>query len=139
MATSLSLGNAVLYSGAADWLASLFVAFSFGAPIAVALSGLMLLIAIFTNVVDNNSAAVIGTPIAIGVARQLGVEPMPFVIATLLAANLSLATPMAYKTNILIWNAGGYTFNDFLRVGLPLMLLMWLALSVIVPWHYGLL
>ena len=138
MATSLSLGNAVLYSGAADWLASLFVAFSFGAPVAITLSGLMLLIAIFTNVVDNNAAAVIGTPIAIGIARQLGVDPLPFVIATLLAANLSLATPMAYKTNILIWNAGGYTFNDFLRVGLPLMLLMWLALSVIVPWHYGL-
>ncbi|NQD36620.1 SLC13 family permease [Permianibacter sp. IMCC34836] len=138
MATSLSLGNAILYSGAADWLASLFVAFSFGAPVAVSLSGLMLLIAIFTNLVDNNAAAVIGTPIAIGVARQLGVEPIPFVIATLLAANLSLATPTAYKTNILIWNAGGYTFNDFLRVGLPLMLLMWLALSVIVPWHYQL-
>ncbi|MFZ5843368.1 MAG: SLC13 family permease [Pseudomonadota bacterium] len=138
MATSLSLGNAVLYSGAADWLASLFVAFSFGAPVAVTLSGLMLLIAIFTNVVDNNAAAVIGTPIAIGVASQLGVDPIPFVIATLLAANLSLATPMAYKTNILIWNAGGYTFNDFLRVGVPLILLMWLTLSIILPWHYQL-
>ncbi len=138
MTTSLALGNAILYSGAADWLATLFVALSFGAPAPIVLSGLMLLIAIFTNVVDNNAAAVIGTPIAIGVARQLGVDPVPFVIATLLAANLSLATPMAYKTNILIWNAGGYTFNDFLRVGVPLILLMWLALSIIVPWHFGL-
>lgn len=138
MATSLSLGNAILYSGAADWLAGLFVALSFGAPAAITLSVLMLLIAIFTNVVDNNAAAVIGTPIAIGIARQLGVDPLPFVIATLLAANLSVATPTAYKTNILIWNAGSYTFNDFLKVGLPLMLLMWLALSIIVPWHYQL-
>lgn len=138
MVTSLSLGNAILQTGAADFIARAFVFFSFGAPVVVVLSIMMLLIAIFTNIVDNNAAAVIGTPIAIIVAQQLGADPMPFVVATLLAANLSMATPMAYKTNILIWNAGGYQFNDFVRAGLPLMLLMWATFSVVVPWYYDL-
>ncbi|QGX40628.1 SLC13 family permease [Permianibacter aggregans] len=139
MVTSLSLGNTILYTGAADFIAKLFVTLSFGAPVVVILSIMMLLTAMFTNIVDNNAAAVIGTPIAIIVAQQLGVDPVPFVVATLLAANLSMATPMAYKTNILIWNAGGYLFNDFVRAGLPLLLLLWFTYSIVVPWYYGLL
>lgn len=138
MATSLALGTAILNSGGADWLAKLFVALSFGAPDWVMLSGLMLLIAIFTNVVDNNAAAVIGTPIAVGIAHQLGADPIPFVIAVIFGANLCLATPFAYKTNILIWSAGNYTFGDYMRLGLPLMLLMWLLGSVLLPMFFPL-
>jgi di/tricarboxylate transporter len=50
---------------------------------------------------------------------------------------MSYATPMAYQTNLLVMNAGGYTFSDFLRIGLPLTLIMWLALSWLLPWLYG--
>jgi di/tricarboxylate transporter len=59
------------------------------------------------------------------------------VLAVLFGANMSYATPMAYKTNLLVMNAGHYTFTDFLRVGIPLLLIMWVALSFILPMIYG--
>jgi len=126
---SLALGVALLKTGGADYLAQLFVAVTFGAPPAAVLSGLMLLMAVLTNIVSNNAAAVIGTPIAISIALQLGVNPEPFVLAVLFGANMSYATPMAYKTNLLVMNAGGYTFMDFVRVGVPLTIILWLVLS----------
>ena len=96
----------------------------------------MLLLAILTNVVSNNAAAVIGTPIAISVARQLNLPPEPFILAVLFGANFSYATPMAYKTNLLVMNAGGYQFSDFMRIGIPLVLLMWVTLSLLLSWFY---
>ena len=97
----------------------------------------MLLIGILTNIVSNNAAAVIGTPIAISIAAQMGQPPEPYVLAVLFGANMSYATPMAYKTNLLIMNAGKYTFNDFIRIGVPLLLIMWIVLSCLLPIIYG--
>jgi len=134
---SLSLGVALLKTGGANYLAQLFVALAGGASPAFAISGLMLLMAILTNIVSNNATAVIGTPIAVSIAAQMGQPPEPFVLAVIFGANMSYATPMAYKTNLLIMNAGEYTFNDFLRVGLPLILIMWLAFSFLLPAIYG--
>jgi di/tricarboxylate transporter len=88
--------------------------------------------------VSNNAAAVIGTPIAISVAYQLGVSPEPFVLAVIFGANMSFATPIGYQTNLLIMSAGGYRFSDFLRVGLPLTLLMWIVFSFTLPMLYDL-
>ena len=96
------------------------------------------MIALLTNAVSNNAAAVIGTPIAIGIATRLGLPLEPFVLGVLFGANMSFATPMAYKTNLLVMNAGGYLFNDFVRVGLPLMVLMWLSLTGILVYIYQL-
>ncbi len=135
---SLALGSALLKTGGADYLAQVFVALTTGASPAVILSGLMLLMAILTNIVSNNAAAVIGTPIAISIAQQLQLDPEPFVIAVLFGANMSYATPMAYKTNLLVMNAGGYTFSDFVRVGVPLTLIVWLGLSLLLPSMYSL-
>jgi di/tricarboxylate transporter len=135
--SSLALGSALMKTGGADWLARVFLYTTFGAPVWAVLSGLMLLMAILTNVVSNNAAAVIGTPIAISIAMELGLPLEPFVLAVLFGANLSFVTPMAYKTNILVMNAGGYRFMDFVKVGTPLTLLMWLALSVILSVAYG--
>ena len=135
---SLALGFALMRTGGADWLAQVFLAITFGAPPWLVLSALMLLMAILTNIVSNNAAAVIGTPIAISIAMELCMPLEPFVLAGLFGANQSFATPMAYKTNLLVMNAGGYRFNDFVRVGIPLTLLMWAALSVILTVAYGL-
>ena len=135
---SLALGSALMRTGGADWLALVFLALTFGAPPWLALSGLMLLMAILTNVVSNNAAAVIGTPIAISIAMELGLPLEPFVLAVLFGANLSFVTPMAYKTNILVMNAGGYRFIDFVKVGTPLTLIMWLSLSAILALAYQL-
>ena len=86
---------------------------------------------------DNNAAAVIGTPIAVGIAQQLGQPPEAFVLAVLFGANMSYATHMGFQTNLLVMNAGGYTFSDFVRIGVPLSLLMWLSLSFLLPLLYG--
>jgi di/tricarboxylate transporter len=137
VAASLALGEALLGTGGTDYLTALFLALSHGAPPALMLSGLMLLMAVITNVVSNNAAAVIGTPVAVGIARELGLPPEPFVLAVLFGANMSYATPMAYKTNLLVMNAGGYTFADFLRIGVPLTLVIWLSLSWLLPAMYG--
>ncbi len=135
--TSLAMGLALVETGGAEYLASTYVAATRGLPPAFVLSGLLLLMAILTNVVSNNAAAVVGTPIAIGIAQHLGAPPEPFVLAVLFGANLSYATPMAYQTNLLVMNAGNYSFGDFVRVGVPLTILMWLLLSFLLPWLYG--
>ena len=135
---SLALGSALLKTGGAEYLAQVFVAVTSGASPAIILSGLMLLMAVMTNIVSNNAAAVIGTPIAISIAHQLQLDPEPFVIAVLFGANMSYATPMAYKTNLLVMNAGGYTFMDFVRVSVPLTIIVWLGLSFLLPIIYTL-
>lgn len=136
VAASLALGSAMMTTGGAEYIAHVFVAISFGLPPGGVLSALMLLLAILTNIVSNNAAAVIGTPIAISVANQLNLPAEPFILAVLFGANLSYATPMAYKTNLLVMNAGGYQFSDFMRVGIPLILLMWVTLSFLLNWLY---
>ncbi|TLU64382.1 hypothetical protein FE810_12175 [Thalassotalea litorea] len=75
-----------------------------------------------------------GTLIAISVAQQLRASPEPFVLALLFGANLSYATPVAYKTNLLVMNAGRYSFSDFVRVGVPLIILMWVVVSLALSW-----
>lgn len=136
--TSLALGQALLATGGSDFLAQTFVYLSHGAPPAVILSALIALMAVLTNVVSNNAAAVIGTPVAIGIAQSLGLSPEPFVLAVIFGANLSFATPMAYQTNLLVMSAGNYSFKDFVRVGLPLIVIMWLAFSWLLPQLYPL-
>jgi len=139
IAASLAMGTAMVETGGAAFLAQAYVAATEGLSPAIVLSGLLLMMAMLTSVVSNNAAAVIGTPIAIGIAQQLGQPPEPFVLAVIFGANMSFATPMAYQTNLLVMNAGNYSFGDFVRVGLPLVIIMWLALSFLLPWLYGML
>ena len=135
---SLALGSALMKTGGADWLALVFLSVVFGAPAWLMLAGLMLLMAVVTNIVSNNAAAVIGTPIAISIAMELGLPLEPFVLAVLFGANLSFVTPMAYKTNLLVMNAGGYKFKDFVKVGIPLTVIMWFTLSAVLFLAYDL-
>ncbi len=135
--TSLAMGTAMVETGGADMIASAYVSLAQGASPTVILSGLLILMALLTNVVSNNAAAVIGTPIAIGIAQQLDQPFEPFVLAVLFGANMSFATPMAYQTNLLVMNAGNYSFVDFVRVGLPLVIIMWGLLTFLLPWLYG--
>ena len=135
--TSLAMGNALLQTGGDTFLAQQYVAFTNGWSSTAILSGLMLLMAVLTNVVSNNAAAVIGTPIAISIANQLGINAEPFVLAVIFGANMSFATPMAYQTNLLVMNAGNYRFMDFVKVGVPLTILMWITLTLLLPFLYG--
>ena len=97
------------------------------------LSFIYLLTSVLTEVVSNNAVAVLVTPIAIGVAQQLGADPTPFVVAVMFAASASFATPIGYQTNTFVYSAGGYRFADFMRIGVPLNLIMWAAGSLIIP------
>ncbi|WP_405225013.1 SLC13 family permease [Lentisalinibacter sediminis] len=135
---SLGLGGALMQTGMAYYLAHEFVDITDALPIPIILSAFMLIMTVLTNVVSNNAAAVIGTPIAISIAQQLNADPLPFVLAVLFGANMSYATPIGYQTNLLILSAGGYKFSDFLRMGIPLTLIMWLGFSLVLPLLYGL-
>ncbi|MEM7001822.1 MAG: SLC13 family permease [Pseudomonadota bacterium] len=136
VAASLGLGMALMVTGATDYMTQVFLYLTADAGPIVVMSALMLLLAILTNVVSNNAAAVIGTPIAIGIAQALQLPPEPFVLAVLFGANMSYATPMAYKTNLLVMSAGNYTFGEFVKVGVPLTILMWLSLTGILAAIY---
>jgi di/tricarboxylate transporter len=135
---SLALGMALTSTGGADYLAQWLVRLTEAFPPVFVMSGLMLLMAILSNVVSHNAAAVIGTPIAIRIAAELGAAPEAFVLAVMFGANMGYATPIAYQTNVLILNAGGYTFSDFLRVGIPLVIIMWLTFSLVLPTFFQL-
>ena len=135
---SLSLGFALMETGGAEFIAQLFVFATQSLPTPLILSGLILLMTVLTNVVSNNAAAVIGTPVAISVAEQLNVPVEPFILAVIFGANMSFATPIGYHTNLLIMSSGGYRFSDFMRVGIPLTLVMWIAFSLVLPILYDL-
>jgi len=128
---ALALGKALLDTGMVNYIAMSFVALTSALPAPVILSAFLLLMTVMTNIVSNNAAAVIGTPIAVGIATQLGVAPEPFILAVLFGANMSFATPYGYQTNLLVMTAGGYKFGDFLRVGIPLTIIMWLGFSLV--------
>lgn len=136
VAASLALGTALVETGATAYMTEVFLALTAGASSIVVLSALMLLLAVLTNVVSNNAAAVIGTPIAIGIATELALPAEPFVLAVLFGANMSYATPMAYKTNLLVMSAGKYSFGEFVKVGVPLTVIMWLTLSFVLAEMY---
>jgi len=136
--SSIALATALEATGGATAVAVAVVDLLAGQSTLVVLSGFFLLMAILTNILSNNAMAVLFTPIAIGIAQRLAVPPEPFIVATVLAANCSFATPIGYQTNLLVMGPGHYTFADFLRAGSPLVLLMWLTFTLTVPWVYGL-
>ena len=129
----LALGRAMETTGAAALLVGqlTFVAAALG-PVAV-LSIIYFLTSAVTEVMSNNAAAILITPIAIGIAEQMGVDPRPFVVAVMFAASASFATPIGYQTNTFVYTAGGYRFTDFVKIGLPLNLLLWAAATFIIP------
>jgi di/tricarboxylate transporter len=138
VASSIALGSTLVSTGAADWVASGVSFVVAGASPAVQIAIFMAFSAVLTNFVSNSAAAAVGTPIAVATAAQLGAPLEPFVLAILFGANLSFATPMAYQTNLLVMNAAGYKFSDFVRVGLPLVVLMLVTLSILLAKRYGL-
>ena len=138
VAASFALGDALASTGATAWLASQLVAAAGSLQPRWMLVLLMLLMGVLTNFVSNNAAAAIGTPLAIELARQLALPPEPYVLAVLFGCNLCYLTPMGYQTNLLVMNAAGYRFGDFVRVGGPLFLIMGAGLSAALIWRYGL-
>ncbi|WP_420393050.1 SLC13 family permease [Acuticoccus sp.] len=137
IASAIASSAALQATGGAAAIADALTTALAGSAPGVVMSALFLLIALTTNIMTNNAAAVIFTPIAVGIAADLGLPAEPFVVTVILAANASFATPVAYQTNLLVMGPGHYRYRDFLVAGGPLVLLLWGAFSVVAPWWYG--
>jgi di/tricarboxylate transporter len=133
LAGVLPLGIAMQKSGLAQGVADLSVQLVGGfGPLAV-LAAVYLITAVLTEMMSNNAAAVLVTPIAFATALSMEVSPTPFLVAVLFAASTSFATPVGYQTNTMVYNAGNYRFVDFLRMGVPLNLLFWAIAVYFIP------
>lgn len=93
---------------------------------------------VLTELVTNNAVAVVVTPIAIGLGQALGVDPRGLVVAVMVAASCSFATPIGYQTNTLVYGPGGYRFTDFMKVGIPLNLSVGVLASALIPFFWPL-
>ena len=99
----------------------------------VVLAAVYLLSSILTELISNNAVAVLLTPIIISIALALGVDARPFIVAMMFGCSASFAPPIGYQTNTYVYGAGGYKFSDFLRVGVPLNLILWLVATWLIP------
>ena len=132
IAASFGLARAMEKTGLADAVARFTIDLAGGHPHAI-LAAIYLVTMLFTELMSNNAAAVLTFPIAWQTAEDLGVSPMPFVMAITVAASCGFATPMGYQTNLMIYGPGGYRFSDYVRFGGPLNLLVMAITVALVP------
>ncbi|MHA7775005.1 SLC13 family permease [Roseibium sp. M-1] len=129
----LVLGTALEKTGAMAMIVGVLSTYLAGLPPLVALAVIYAVTSVLTEVVTNNAVAVVMTPIAAGIATQLGLDPRAFIVAVMFGASASFATPIGYQTNTMVYNAGGYRFGDFLRLGLPMNLVAGLVTVLLAP------
>lgn len=129
----LAISVAMRESGLSALAAQQLVHWGGGLSPWLVLSLVILATSMATEFLSNNAVAVLFTPVVVGVALALGVDPRPFVVGVIFAASFSFATPIGYQTNTLVYSAGHYRFGDFARLGVPMNLLTWAAASLLIP------
>ena len=129
----LAVGAALESSGAVALIVDAAAPYLMGLPAPVVVWVVYLLTSVLTELVSNNAVAVVVTPIAIGLAQAMGVDPRPLVVAVMIAASAAFATPIGYQTNTLVYGPGGYRFTDFMKVGIPLNLSMGVISALLIP------
>lgn len=134
----LAVGAALEASGAVRLIVEALAPYVANLPPFLIIWAIYLLTSVLTELVSNNAVAVVVTPIAIGLATALGIDPRPLVVAVMVAASASFATPIGYQTNMLVYGPGGYRFTDFMRVGIPLNLSIGVLASAIIPFIWPL-
>jgi len=130
---TIALSAALEKTGTSAFYARSFLNLVSGLSPAYVLSGVLLLTSISTHLLSNNATAVLLLPIAISAAQGLGVDPKPFIIAVCFGASACFATPIGYQTNLLVYGPGGYRFSDYLKLGIPLNLLVLTVGSLFIP------
>jgi di/tricarboxylate transporter len=132
IAASFGIGHALEKSGAADAITHGIISGVGGSPwlTLAAIYGVTLLV---TELITNNAAAALMFPFALATAQNLEANPVPFIVAIMMAASAGFATPIGYQTNLMVYGPGGYRFTDYLRIGVPLDLLIWLLTVLIAP------
>ena len=141
IACAFAISAAMTKSGFADFIAGYIISLtdaigdsSYG--IYIILAALFIITNIFTELITNNAAAALAFPLAIAVSERLGMNPMPFVICVCIAASSSFSTPIGYQTNLIVQGIGGYRFRDFVKVGLPLNIIVFLLTVLLIPLFY---
>jgi di/tricarboxylate transporter len=129
----LAIGTALESSGAVRLIVEALAPYVALLPGVFIVWAIYLLTSVLTELVSNNAVAVVVTPIAIGLAEALGIDARPLVVAVMVAASASFATPIGYQTNMLVYGPGGYKFTDFMKVGIPLNLSIGILASLIIP------
>ena len=133
---ALAMGLAMQVTGGAAYLAQNLISALQGATAPVVLSAFFLLVAALSNIISAKAAAVLFTPIAVGMAGELNLPVEAFAVAVVFAANCAVATPIGYQTSLLVMGPGHYTFADFARGGIPLIFVLWVTFSLFAPWYY---
>ena len=137
IATLIPLGHAIQTSGTADWIGNNIIIlvrlFPDQMQPRMLLALIYLLTIILTETSSNAATAIIVTPIAIVSSINLGLDPRPFIFAVCFAASASFITPIGYQTNLMVYGPGGYKFKDFIRVGFPLSVIIWILGIIFIP------
>lgn len=131
--SALIISEVMISSGTARLLASWMLAGADHWGPHAALAMMLVVTWLLTEMMSNNAAAALAFPVALGVAEQLGLAPMPFVMAVLYGASCSFSTPFGYQTNLMVMSPGRYTLGDYVRAGLPLALLYMVICLLAVP------
>ncbi|MCR4379068.1 MAG: SLC13 family permease [Rhodospirillales bacterium] len=134
---ALAMGAAMHITGGAHFVSSAVMGLFVGAGPWVMLSIFFITLVVLTNIISSQALAVLFTPIAVDLAVSLNAPVEAFAVAVVFAANCSFASPIGYQTNLLVMAPGHYKFADFARAGVPLILLLWAAFSLLMPWFYG--
>lgn len=136
MAGVLSMGTALEKTGGAEKIAA-FIQQTLGSYDAqITLSILYLITFLSTNVLSSKATAALMSPIVISLAAAMGVSERPFLVAVMFACSLTFMTPVSYPTNTMVYAPGNYRFNDFLRVGTPLNIIIWIAATFVIPYFF---
>ena len=137
IAALIPIGIVIQKSGTAEWLATAMnnVVEQFDPALrpVVMVSLIYLMTMILTEMASNAATAIIMTPIAISVAMQIGLDPKPFIFSVCFAASASFITPIGYQTNLMVYGPGGYKFSDYVKVGLPLAIFLWIMATFLIP------
>lgn len=132
IAASFALGNALVVTGAANWLAQSLVSQSNGYAL-LTLILVYISVSLMTELITNNAAAVVMLPIILSITQAANLPPEPYILAVMMAASASFATPLGYQTNLMVFGPGNYRFSDFLKVGIPMNIFIG-AVTILVIW-----
>jgi di/tricarboxylate transporter len=130
---TIALGAAMVKTGTSQIYAQAFLDLFHGSSPAMVLTGILVLTSLGTQVLSNNATAVLIVPIAISTALSLDVDPRAFIVAVCFGASACFATPIGYQTNLLVYGPGGYRFSDYLKLGIPLNLLVITMGGLLIP------
>jgi len=130
---TIPLGDALVEAGLMDIFVTHMLSMAKGVSPILLISLLYISTNLFTSVLSNNSVAVLFTPLALGMAQELSHSPQPFLMAVAFGASACFISPIGYQTNLIVMGPGGYTFRDYVKVGVPLTLVVWLMITLMIP------